>query len=105
MYPSEQPDDKTKNEAIQVLNNNDIDVILSHTCPYSYLPKEAFIIGVDESKVDNSTEHFLDTIEKNYNYQKWYCGHFHIDKEIDKIRFMSRDVIEFDKKLVKQKTK
>ncbi len=102
-YPSEQPDNETKRDAIKVLNNNKIDIILSHTCPYSYLPREAFIPGFEKLEVDNSTEYFLDLIEKNYDYQKWYCGHFHIDKEIDKMKFMSRNIKEFDKKLTLKK--
>ena len=102
-YSSEQPDNKTKQRAIKVLNNNKVDIILSHTCPYSYLPREAFIPGFEKKEVDNSTEYFLDMIEKNYDYQKWYCGHFHIDKEIDKIEFMSNNIKEFEKKLILKK--
>lgn len=46
-------------------NNNDIDIILSHTCPYKYMPREVFMSGVNQSKVDYGTEKILDEIEKN----------------------------------------
>ena len=96
-YPSEQPSLKTKNKVLEVLkkNNNKIDIILSHTCPFKYIPREVFISGVDQSSVDNSLEYYLDDIENNTDYKYWYCGHFHTEKKIDKIRFMFNDIDEF----------
>ena len=99
-YASEQPNEEIENRVREKLkeNNNQIDVILSHTCPYKYMPFEAFVVGVNEIKVDKTTELFLDEIENNTDYSKWYCGHFHIDKEIDKIKFMMHDIEVFNKK-------
>ena len=54
-----------------------------------------FLSGIDQSTVDNSTELFLDEIEENNLYDLWYCGHYHTDKEIDKIIFMFHDIKEF----------
>ena len=56
------------------------------------MPYEAFISGVDQSKVDKTTEEFLDEIENTTKYKMWYCGHYHIDKKIDKLRFMMYDI-------------
>ncbi len=86
-YESEQPNDKTKNKVRKVLKNLDhkIDIIISHTCPYKYLPREMFLEDIDQSTVDNSTEYFLNEIEESTNYNLWYCGHYHTDKEIDRI--------------------
>ena len=96
-YESEQPKKKKKNKVVSVLKdlNNEVDIILSHTCPYKYLPREMFLEGIDQSTVDNSTEHFLDEIEKSTDYNLWYCGHYHTDKEIDKIIFMFHKIEEF----------
>lgn len=96
-YESEQPDDKTKNKVKKVLKDldNKVDIILSHTCPYKYLPREMFLEGIDQSTVDNSTEYFLDEIEEVADYNLWYCGHYHTDKEIDKIIFMFHKIEEF----------
>lgn len=65
-----------------------IDVVLSHTAPLKYVPREAFHQGIDQSRVDQSTEIWLDQIEKQLNYKKWYCGHFHTKKRIDRIEIM-----------------
>lgn len=96
-YESEQPNIKTKDKVKRVLKelNNKVDIILSHTCPYKYLPREMFLEGVDQSTVDNTTEYFLDEIENTIDYNKWYCGHYHTDKDIDKIKFMFNKIEEF----------
>lgn len=96
-YESEQPSEKTKNKIVKVLKDldNKIDIILSHTCPYKYLPREMFLEGVDQSTVDNTTEYFLDKIEGSTDYTLWYCGHYHTDKKIDKLIFMFHKIEEF----------
>jgi len=66
------------------------DVILSNTCPFKYEPTEVFLPVIDQSTVDTSTEHWLDKIEEAVNYKAWFCGHWHIDKRIDKIHFLYR---------------
>ena len=59
------------------------------------MPCEVFLSGVDQSKVDKSTEEFLDEVESNIQYKKWYCGHYHTDKQVDRIRFMMYDIDQF----------
>lgn len=104
-YPSEQPSTETKEYIKKVLkdNNYNIDVILSHTCPLKYEPVEVFLSSINQDMVDKSTESFLDEIESITDYNTWYCGHFHTDKKIDKIRFMMNDIEEF--KLIKKNQK
>lgn len=96
-YESEQPNEKTKEIVISKLRsmNNKIDIILSHTCPYKYIPREMFLEGIDQSTVDNSTEYFLDKVEDVVDYKLWYCGHYHTDKKIDKMIFMFYNIEEF----------
>ena len=92
-FEDEQPSDEIKEKVERVLSARDwkIDVVLSHTCPLRYEPTEVFLSMVDQSSVDKSTEQWLDTIESRLHYERWYCGHYHTDKEIDKIRFMFQD--------------
>lgn len=68
--------------------NQQIDIVLSHTCPGRYIPTEAFLTGLDQSTVDRSTEDWLGTIEEKLSYDQWYCGHWHIDKRIDRMHFL-----------------
>ena len=96
-YESEQPNEETKKFVISKLKSmdNKVDIILSHTCPYKYLPREMFLEGIDQSTVDNSTEYFLDEIEQITNYKIWYCGHYHTDKTVDKTVFMFHNIEKF----------
>ncbi len=91
-WPDEQPTPTIKEYVEQQVRANPVDVVLSHTCPYKYIPTECFLPGIDKSTVDNSTEHWLDTIEKTVNYKAWYCGHWHINKRIDRMHFLMHDV-------------
>lgn len=93
-FENEQPSDEIKSyvEAQLEKYGNRIDILLSHTCPYKYEPKEVFIRGVNQLMVDKSTEKWLDEIEENTEYCKWYCGHYHTSKKIDKIQFMYEDI-------------
>lgn len=63
-------------------------MVLTHTCPAKYIPVEAFLSWLDQSTVDQSTEDWLDEIEEHLEYQDWFCGHWHINKRIDKIHFL-----------------
>lgn len=69
------------------------EIILSHTCPFKYIPRDMFLSIVDQSTVDDTMEHWMDTVEKSVPYKKWYCGHWHTDRSIDKMRFMYHDII------------
>ena len=37
---------------------------------------------------DEWTKKIVAGIERRLNYRKWYCGHWHIEKIIDRMRFM-----------------
>lgn len=47
-----------------------VDVVLSHTMSLKYELVEVFLSGVDKSKVDKSTEEWLDGIEDGMDYGK-----------------------------------
>lgn len=91
-WPDEQPTPTIKAYVEEQIENRKVDVVFSHTCPFKYIPTECFLPGIDQSTVDNSTEHWLDTIEDALDYEAWYIGHWHIDKQIDKIHFLFHGV-------------
>ncbi len=92
-FADEQPSEeiKRKVESALAARNWRVDVVFSHTCPVHYEPLEVFMSGVDQSKVDKSTEIWLGEIEKKLSYDRWYCGHYHTEKKIDKMQFMFED--------------
>ena len=87
-WADEQPSEEIKARVGRRVANSGLDVILSHTCPFKYEPREAFLPGIDQSEVDSSTEEWLDTIEESVDYKAWFCGRWHIDKRIDKMHFL-----------------
>lgn len=91
-WADEQPSEKIKRCVEEQICNNHIDIVFSHTCPYKYTPTECFLLGIDQSTVDNSAEHWLDTIEESIDYKAWYCGHWHINKRVDKMHFLYHNV-------------
>lgn len=92
-FEDEQPDDAIKLHAETTLkaNNYKVDAVFSHTCPFKYEPIEEFISGIDQSKVDDSTERWLDEIEDKLDYKAWFCGHWHTNKHHDKMHFLFMD--------------
>ncbi|NCC08420.1 MAG: hypothetical protein EOM30_10405 [Clostridia bacterium] len=98
-FENEQPSPEIKAFVEKQLagRGNKIDVVLSHTAPLKYEPTEVFIQGFDQSGVDKSTEKWLDDIETKLNYKKWYCGHYHTAKKIDKLQLMFKNIDTFDK--------
>jgi len=89
-FPDEQPSDEIKARVERKLEelNWQVDIVLTHTCPERYIPRKAFLSAVDQSTVDNGTEKWLDGIAERLDYQAWYCGHWHINKRIDKMHFL-----------------
>lgn len=86
-----------------------IDGMMTHTCPIDYLPTEMFMSTRQNAvikrrprkaksnkffkpDIDRSTEEWLGKLEKQLNYTVWYCGHYHIDKQIDKVNMMCNEI-------------
>ena len=89
-FPDEQPSAEIKARVEKKLGELEwkVDVVLSHTCPEKYIPTEALLPGIDQSAVDRSTEEWLGRIEEKLDYKAWFCGHWHVNKRIDKMHFL-----------------
>ena len=57
-----------------------IDFILSHTCPYSWEPRDMFLSSIDQSTVDNTMEKWMDSWKDDFHNYIWCFGHFHADR-------------------------
>ena len=107
----EMPDDFVKATVEQNLLNekNKIYGMMTHTCPIDYLPTEMFMSTRQNASikrkprkakskklfkpdVDRSTEIWLGELEKRLDYEVWFCGHYHIDKQIDKVQMMCHSI-------------
>ncbi len=71
-----------------------VDCVFSHTAPLRFRPTEAFMASICQSEVDTSTEEWLDGLERRLDYGCWYCGHFHIDKQVGpRMRVLFKQVV------------
>lgn len=76
---------------------------MTHTCPIDYLPTEMFMSTRQNTSIkrkprkvkskklfktdaDLFTKIWPGDLKKKIDYKKWFCGHYHIDKKIDKIQ-------------------
>lgn len=78
-WKEELPNEEELKFGIENLNKvgNKVDYIISHCCPQSVA--SLFSRGLYEK--DKLTEYF-DTIAESTTFEKWFCGHYHIEDEI-----------------------
>ena len=111
-FEDEMPDDaiKTLTENNLAKEENKVYGMMTHTCPLKYLPTEMFMstrqkstengsktekeetVPVSKLDIDRSTEEWLDRLEEKIDYTVWFCGHYHIDKQIDKVHMMCHEI-------------
>ena len=96
-WPDEQPNELTKGLVRLMATRYPIDIMLTHTCPLRFEPKELFLDCIDQSTVDTSTEEFFDDLYEQFPADRkpmWYFGHFHGDKYTDDYVMLFYDIIE-----------
>lgn len=96
-WPDEQPSELIKGLVRMAAANSTIDVMLTHTCPLRFEPKELFLSGIDQSTVDTSTEEFFDDLYEQFPTDQkpmWYFGHFHGNKYTDDYVMIFDDIME-----------
>ena len=96
-FKDEQPSEKTKLYTIENLekNNWNVDAVLTHTCPVETIPTHLFLSGIDQSKVDKSTEIWLQEVSDKLDFKKWYFGHYHGEWINGKYELMFENIKEF----------
>lgn len=69
------------------------DYICTHTCPYNTRPLHLFLPDIDQSKVDNSMEMWLQELANIIDFKRWYFGHFHGDWTNGKYTMLYNELI------------
>lgn len=100
----EMPSEETKEKVEEKLKEkkNKVYGFLTHTCPLQYLPIEMLLStqrrnekkskNLFKPDIDHTTEAWLSKIESKTDYKRWFCGHYHIDKKIDKVVMLYHDI-------------
>lgn len=79
-FADEQLSDEEMLQCTIDLTNQEVDMVLTHTCPVCWEPTDLFLRGIDQKKVDKSMELFLEEIAKCFGWKVWVFGHFHCDR-------------------------
>lgn len=79
-WPQELPSDEEYKEATEnLLKNDDIDYIISHTAPREIIRR----MGYYPDPHDMELTGFLEWIMYEHKFTHWFFGHFHEDKNLD----------------------
>ena len=91
-FADEQPSTRTKHKVEKAIAavGGKVDIVMTHTIPMKYV-KELHLDPIEG--IDQSTEIWLDSIEDSLNYTLWYAGHFHVDKQMGKLRILMDDIV------------
>lgn len=110
-WEDEEPNEEIRQKVEETLkeNSNKIYGMLTHTCPIEYLPTEMFLSTQSNAAIkrkprktkskklfapdiDRSIEEWLGKIEKELDYEVWFCGHYHIDKQLNKVYMLYNEI-------------
>ena len=93
-WEDEQLTDEEKHFAESLSQYANWDLILSHTCPYSWEPTDLFLSVIDQSSVDSSMEYWMEeNIKDEACWKIWLFGHFHDDRLVrPHVEMFYRDV-------------
>ena len=96
-WAQEEPSAAEYDEALKNLKKADfkVDYIITHTCPES-VRRSMFKIYDGFIDYESGVEKFLDKIISDVEYEKWFAGHIHIDREFEslKMRIIFNSVIK-----------
>lgn len=83
-FENEQMNEEEKNNIINNLEKQ-YDYIFAHTCPLYFYPfiQDLFLSQIDQSKIDKTTERWLNQIVENTKYERFYFGHYHDNRNIE----------------------
>lgn len=79
-FPQEQLTEEERRQILIAHVGEHFDLVLTHTCPFSWEPIDLFLSGLDQSSVDKSMELFFETLKNAIDWDVWLFGHYHADR-------------------------
>lgn len=95
-WPQELPNEEEYEEGLKNLKKNDnkVDIVVSHDCPSS----TQSLLGALQCglyKTDKLND-YLEDVRVSVDFDKWYFGHYHVDRNINKKeRCLYDDIVEY----------
>ena len=84
-WPVELPDEEDFERARAALDEVgwQVDYVVTHTCANRMLPRALYPASMWQAPDFDRLTLFLDELEERLEYRHWYCGHFHVDRDLD----------------------
>ena len=79
-FPNEQLSVEERAQVEADLAGQQVDFVLTHTCPVSWEPTDVFLPMLDQSSIDKSTEIWMDELKSKFRWSVWLFGHYHRDR-------------------------
>lgn len=95
-FSEEQPSEEIKRQVVEKLDevNWKVDYVFTHTCPTSVMPVDLFLKEIDQSRVDHTTEEWLEVLCRKMQFDTWYFGHFHANRKTDRYQMLFEEIQE-----------
>lgn len=79
-FANEQLTEDERSAILATANNKHYDIVMTHTCPLAYEPRDLFLPFVDQSTVEKDMEIWLDEVKNRVDWSLWLFGHYHCDR-------------------------
>lgn len=93
-WPEEEPSPREEMEAVRNLDQHGwkVDTVITHTLPGKYINQ---VFRRSGFSVQDEAARFLDQVEAELTYERWYCGHLHVDREVtEKITVLYNKILQ-----------
>ena len=96
-FQDEQLTQEEMNTIMKNRKGRHYDLVLTHTCPYSWQPFDLFLSGIDQSTVDNSMERWMEEFQNEISWGMWLFGHFHDDRKVkNNVKMLYEKIVNLD---------
>ncbi|MBR1746824.1 MAG: metallophosphoesterase [Clostridia bacterium] len=78
-------------EIVRKVRGGRFDFVFSHTTPLSDIPEDGFADFPEPYYNGHHTEKYLQRVKENIAYGCWYAGHYHLEREYEKLHILYRN--------------
>lgn len=110
-FSDEQLSDEEMQYGIELIRNEGhVDLVISHTCPIAFEPRDLFLASINQSQVDKTMELYLGEVEAQLDYSRWAWGHYHDnrlypwDGEKEKLMLFNEKIVDLMKFMQMKRT-
>lgn len=84
-WPQELPDERdfARADASLAARGWRVDYVITHACSTRQLPRALYPDPSFRRPVPDRLTGYLDGLEDRLDFRRWYCGHYHVDRDLD----------------------